>query len=61
MPRFTFKVNEEFRTVDARDLEDAFEQADLKDSDCCELVRSDDLDDIRILSAINDDDMLFDL
>jgi hypothetical protein len=56
MSRYTFQVNNtEYITVDAPSLEEALEQAGIKDHDSYEIIEGDDSKDRCLISTITDD------
>ena len=56
MSRYTFQVNNtEYITVDAPSLEEALEQAGIKDHDSHEIIEGDNSEDRCLISAITDD------
>jgi hypothetical protein len=56
MSRYTFQVNNtEYITVDAPSLEEALEQAGIKEDDSYEIIEGDNFDDKCLISAITDD------
>jgi hypothetical protein len=56
MSRYTFQVNNtEYITVDAPSLEEALEQAGIKEHDSYEIIEGNDFEDRCLISAITDD------
>ncbi len=56
MSRYTFQVNNtEYITVDAPSLEEALEQAGIKEDDSYEIIEGDDSRNRCLISAITDD------
>ena len=55
MPQYTFKINDEYRTVEAFDLDDALERAGIAKDDPYELVEGDDFKNKCFVSAITDE------
>ena len=56
MSRYTFQVNNtEYITVDAPSLEEALEQAGIKEDDSYEIIEGNDFEDRCLISAITDD------
>ncbi|MCX5813382.1 MAG: hypothetical protein NT178_12685 [Proteobacteria bacterium] len=55
MPQYTFKINDEYVTAEAFDLEDALRKAGIQKTDAYEVVGEDDFEDKCFLSAITDD------
>jgi len=54
MPEFTFKINE-YRTVEAFDLEEALREAGIEEYDDYELVEGDDFKNKCFMAAITDE------
>lgn len=57
MPQYTFKVNDEYRTVEAFDLEEALKEVGIDENDEYEVVEGDELKEKYFLSAITDEIM----
>jgi hypothetical protein len=56
MSRYKFRVNStEYITVDAPSLDDALEQAGIKEKDSYEIIERNDIDDKHLMSAMTDD------
>ena len=55
MPEFTFKINDEYRTVEAFDLDDALKEAGIEEYDDYELVEGDDFKNKCFMAAITDE------
>jgi len=56
MSRYAFKINDtEYITVDAPSLEEALEQAGIKEDDSYEITEEDGFSDKRLMSAITDE------
>jgi len=55
MPQWTFRINDEYRTVDAFDLNEALKEANLSEFDDYEIIEGDDFEDRCLISAITDD------
>ena len=56
MSRYKFRVNDtEYITVDAPSLEEALEQAGIKEDDSYEIIEGDDFKDRSLKSATTDD------
>jgi len=55
MPQSTFKVNDEYKTVDAFDFDDALEQAGIDENDDYELIEGDEFRNKFFMSAITDE------
>jgi len=55
MPQWTFKVNDEYKTVDAFDFDDALEQAGIDENDDYELIEGDEFRNKFFMSAITDE------
>lgn len=58
MPQYTFKINDEYRTVEAFDLEEALKEAGIEKYNEYEVVEGDDFKNKCFMSAITDE-MLF--
>jgi len=54
MPYYTFRIKDDYKTVDAFDLEEALKVAGIDDNDY-ELVETDDFENKCFMSAITDD------
>lgn len=57
MPQYTFKINDEYKTVDAFDLDDALREAGIEENDDYELVEGDEFKNKYFMSAIADEIM----
>ncbi len=55
MPQWTFKINNEHKTVDAFDVDDALEQAGIDENDDYELIEGDEFKNKLFMSAITDE------
>lgn len=55
MQQWTFRINDEYRTVEAYDLDEALNKAGLTVLDDYELIEGDDFEDRCLMSAITDD------
>jgi hypothetical protein len=56
MSRYKFRVNStEYITVDAPSLDEALEQAGIKEKDSYEIIERNDIDDKHLMSAMTDD------
>jgi hypothetical protein len=55
MPQYTFKINDENRTVEAFDLDDALRKAGIDENDDYELVEGDDFENKCFMAAITDE------
>jgi len=55
MPQWTFKINDEYKTVDAFDFDDALEQAGIDENDDYELIEGDEFKNKLFMSAITDE------
>jgi hypothetical protein len=55
MPQWTFKVNDEYKTVEAFDFDDALEQAGIDENDDYELIEGDEFKNKLFMSAIADE------
>jgi hypothetical protein len=55
MPQYTFKINDEYRTVEAFDLDDALREAGINENDDYELVEGDDFKNKYFMAAITDE------
>ncbi len=55
MPQYTFRINDEYKTVDAFDLEEALGEAGIDENDDYELVEGDDFENKCFMSAITDE------
>ncbi len=55
MPQYTFKINDEYKTVDAFDFDDALDEAGIDKNDDYELVEGDDFKNKCFMSAIADE------
>ena len=55
MTRYTFYINEEYKTVEAETEEDGIKAAGIEEGDVYDLVETDSFDDKCLLSAITDD------
>ncbi|MBP8697602.1 MAG: hypothetical protein KBH82_01035 [Syntrophorhabdaceae bacterium] len=55
MPQWTFKVNDEYKTVEAFDFDDALEQAGIDENDDYELIEGDEFKNKLFMSAITDE------
>ena len=56
MSRYTFKINNtEYITVDAPSLEEALEQAGIKEDDSYEVIEGDNFNDKWLISVITDE------
>lgn len=55
MQQWTFRINDEYRTVEAYDLDEARNKAGLTALDDYELIEGDDFEDRCLISAITDD------
>ena len=55
MPQWTFKINDEYKTVDAFDFDDALEQACIDENDDYELIEGDEFKSKLFMSAITDE------
>ncbi len=55
MPQYTFKINDEYKTVDAFDLDDALREAGIEENDDYELVEGDEFTNKLFMSAIADE------
>ncbi len=57
MPQYTFGINDEYKTVDAFDLEEALREAGIDEDDDYELVEGDEFRNKLFISAITDEIM----
>ncbi|HOV90290.1 MAG TPA: hypothetical protein PKW07_06210 [Syntrophorhabdaceae bacterium] len=57
MPQFTFKINGEYKTVDAFDFDEALEKAGIDENDDYELVEGEKFMNKYFISAITDEIM----
>ncbi len=55
MPQWTFKINDEYRTVDAFGFDDALAQAGIDEDDDYELIEGDEFRNKLFMSAITDE------
>ena len=55
MPQYTFKINGEYKTVDAFDFNDALKEAGIEENDDYELVEGDEFRNKLFMSAIVDE------
>jgi hypothetical protein len=55
MPQYTFKINDEYRTVEAFDFDDALKGAGIEEYDDYELVEGDDFKNKCFMAAITDE------
>ena len=55
MSQFTFKINDEYKTVDAFNLDDALRKAGIDENDDYEVVEGDDFKEKCFMSAITDE------
>ena len=55
MPQYTFKINDEYKTVDAFDFDDALREAGIDENDDYELVEGDGFRNKYFMSAITDE------
>jgi len=55
MPQYTFKINDEYLTTEAFDLEDALRKAGIQKTDDYKIAEGEDFEDNCFLSAITDD------
>ena len=55
MTRYTFRINDEYKTVDAFDFDDALKEAGIDENDDYELVEGDEFKNKLFMSAIADE------
>ncbi len=55
MPQYTFRIDDEYKTVEALDLYEALELAGITEFDDYEIIEGDDLTDRLLMSSITDD------
>ena len=55
MPQYTFKINDEYRTVEAFDLDDALREAGIDENDDYEIVEGDDFENKCFMATITDE------
>jgi len=55
MSQFTFKINDEYKTVDAFNLDGALKKAGIDENDDYEVVEGDDFKEKCFMSAITDE------
>ena len=55
MPQYTFRINDEYKTVDAFDFDDALKEAGIDENDDYELVEGDSFRNKCFISAITDE------
>ena len=55
MGQYAFKINNEYRTVEAFDLDDALKEAGIDENDDYEIVEEDDFKKKCFMSAITDE------
>ncbi len=55
MPQYTFKINDEYKTVDAFDLDDALRDAGIDENDDYEIVKGDEFKNKCFMAAITDE------
>ena len=55
MPQYTFKINDEYRTAEAFDLDEALRKAGIDENDGYEIVEGDDFENSCLKSVIVDE------
>lgn len=55
MPQYTFKINDEYKTDEAFDLEEALREAGIDENDDYEVVERDDFKNKFFMAAITDE------